>query len=240
MLRTIFCLPLLIAFIPGCILTSIDAKVPDEEKGLVSASFAMTKLDEEPKGYGLYTYVIYGVKLGEHGESTPDISSSRLESLLEAIYLSTNSSDTLDKSNIPDVETNLFCIPVKAAKKPANLENYNSSLALLYRDIAIGALKSEVAFQNKFATNAGPFLVSTLQPLNQVRTPQPVLFSDLSYTNPSAMKELVAAYKQKVGEGVTANDPQVFDPLKIRILSLILDADKNIKLIKNAVATPNK
>ncbi|WP_411727025.1 hypothetical protein [Methyloglobulus sp.] len=243
MLRITSYLSLLIVFISACTSTGITyTRVPDEEKGLLSASFDMTKLNEEPKGYGLYTYVIFGSKLEEHKDSAPDIASTRLESLLEAIDLTILPRDALDKAKIPNSEINLFCIPVKIAKKLANLENYNSDLALLYRDIAIGTLKNEVTFQNKFSTSVGPFLVSTLQPLNQVRTPQPVLFADLSSTNPSAMKELVAAYKQKSSSGVSANDPQKFEPLKLRILSLILDADKNIKLMKSAVAawTPSQ
>jgi hypothetical protein len=235
MLRMTFSLLIAICLLSACSSTMSNKNGSDNEKGFLSASFALTELDQETKGYGLYTYVIFGAKLEEHGNLS-DAATARLESLLEAVDASTLPSSTLDKTKINNAEINLFCIPVKSAKKIANLDNYNSDLALLYRDIAIGALNQDVTFLNKFSTSPGPFLVSSLQPLNQVRTPQPVLFADLSSTNPVAMKELVVAYKQKISTGVTAKSAQVFDPLKLRILSLILDADKNISFMKDAVA----
>ena len=231
MWRTLVLWQLLTIFLTGCLDPKDGAIRPphasDSEKGLTSASFPLIQLDGEPNGYGLYTYVIFGSKISEN---------TNFDVLVEAIDLSAITYEALDKANIPHSQINLFCIPVKKSNKLADLDNFNSELSLLYREIATGALKEDEAFLNKFSTTAGPFLVSTQQPLNKVRKPQAVLFADLSSINPSAMKEVVTAYKQKVNDAVAENGTIKFDPIKLRILSLILDADKNIKLMKDAVA----
>ena len=243
MLRILFFLPMLFIFLSSCQLNKPMAeplgslpKDGDREKGLISRSFPLTRLDEETKGYGLYTYVIFGAKQLDNESPEADPAVKRLGALLEAIDYSQLISDPQTETTIPHSQINLFCIPIKKSNKTANLDNYNAELSLLYRDIAIGALKKETAFLAKFSTSPGPFLVSTQQPLNQVREPQTVLFADLSTTNPLAMREVVSAYKQKVDEAVVSNTTLKFDPIKLRILTLILDADKNIKIMKDAVA----
>ena len=240
MWRTLVLWQLLTILLTGCLDHQDGAIRPpqasDSEKGLTSASFPLIQLDGEPNGYGLYTYVIFGSKISENTNFDVDQASKRLNALLEAIDLSAITYEALDKANIPHSQINLFCIPVKKSNKLADLDNFNSELSLLYREIATGALKEDEAFLNKFAITAGPFLVSTQQPLNKVRTPQAVLFADLTSTNISAMKEVVTAYKQKVNDAVSEKGTNKFDPIKLRILSLILDADKNIKLMKDAVA----
>lgn len=155
--------------------------------------------------------------------------------MLEAIESSTSTAADLDLALIPKEETNLFNVPAKSAGARPALENYHSELALIYRDMALGALDGNDKFGRLLSSGAGPFLISTLRPLNQVRSPEPLLFADLSAHNPAALREVVAAYKQRINRSAPGK-LESFDPLRLALLTLILDADDHVTLIKNAVA----
>ena len=62
-----------------------------------------------------------------------------------------------------------------------------------------------------------------------------MLFSDLSATNPAAMREVVAAYKQRISQGAL-DKAEAFQPLRLALLNLILDANANVKFVREAVA----
>jgi hypothetical protein len=62
-----------------------------------------------------------------------------------------------------------------------------------------------------------------------------MLFADLSATNPAAMGEVVAVYKQRLSQQVL-DQAEAFQPMRLILLNLILDADNNLKFVKDAVA----
>lgn len=195
----------------------------------------LLQIDGERPGYGLYTYVLFGRKVGANAPPLPQEDARRYQALLEAIESSTGAAADLEAALIPKEETNLFNIPAKSAAARPDLDNYHSGLALVYRDMALGAFRGNDKFERMLSSGAGPFLISTLRPLNQVRSPEPLLFADLSAHNPAAMREVVAAYKQRINRSAP-DTLESFNPLRLALLNLILDADDHVTLIKNAVA----
>lgn len=183
----------------------------------------------------MYTYVLFGRKVGGDAPNLADDVAERYQALLEAIESTTPAESTLEAAKIPREETNLFCIPAKVSGGRPTVENYNSDLAFTYRSVAVGGVAKDERFSKKLAGNAGPFLVSTLHPLNQVGSPGPMLFAHLSSHNPAAMREVINRYKQRVARGLP-DASESFSSLRLAILNLIVDADDNIKLVKDAMA----
>lgn len=192
-------------------------------------------LDAEPPGYAMYTYVLFGRRVGVDAPPLSHDTAQRYQALLDAIGSSTNTADELLAASIPKDETNLFSIPAVSAAALPSLHNYGSGLAMQYRSMALGTLRDEMKFWEILSHRPGPFLVSVLRPLNHIRSPEPLLFTDLSTHNPAAMREVVAAYKQRINRRVP-DKVEAFKSLRLDLLTLILDADDHVTLIKDAVA----
>jgi len=160
----------------------------------------LTKFDGEQQGYGMYTYVLFGRNVGTEAPALPRDVATRYQALLDAIESFTATRDAAKQADIPKQTINLFYIPVKDTARRPTLDSYNSTLATVYLSVARGGIAADRRFAPKIDTGAGPFLISSLRPLNQVRTPAPMLFADLSATNPAAMGEVVAAYKQRLSQ----------------------------------------
>lgn len=199
------------------------------------ATSLLTRVDGEPADYGLYTYALFGYRVGAGSAPLPDGVRQRYAALLAAIAGSTAAAGDLEAAKIPRIEINLFCLPVSSAARPLNLENYSSDLAFKYRAIASRGVAADKSFFKKLSTGPGPFLISSLVPLNRQRTPGPMLFANLAGHNPAAMREVIAAYKRRIHQGLD-DRAERFHPLRLALLSLILDADDNVKFVKDAVA----
>lgn len=192
----------------------------------------------ERPGYGLYTYVLFGRRLG--GEPPPDETvRERYARLLAAIVGSTPSAS--EGAALAREETNLFYIPARlagAADRPS-LANYDSGLALSYKESLTRVMRADPEAVVRLRSRAGPFLVSVPEPLPASSaapaSDSPVLYADLSDMNPAAMDEVVAAYKQRLSSATTPETGR-FSSLRLTLLSLILDADSNVRLIRVAVA----
>ncbi|MDP1708348.1 MAG: hypothetical protein Q8L89_04710 [Gammaproteobacteria bacterium] len=195
----------------------------------------LAAFDSERPGYAVYTYVLFGRRVGAQAPSLSHDVAQRYQALLAAIESSTSTASELEAANIPKDETNLFNIPAISTDAPPTLDNYASGLALQYRSMALGAFRDEDKFRGMLSHGAGPFLISVLRPLNQVRSPEPLLFADLSAHNPAAMREVVAAYKQRINRSLP-DRVESFESLRLDLLTLILDADNHVKLVKDAVA----
>lgn len=205
------------------------------DKVLHHAYDLLSRFDSERPDYGMYTYVLFGYKVGAHAPPLPHDVAQRYKALLEAIESSTGTAADLEAALIPKAETNLFCIPATSTAGRPTLDNYDAALALTYRSVALGGIPGDAAFRARLSTAAGPFLVSSLRPLNRIRSAEPMLFADLSAHNPAAMREVVAAYKQRINRSVP-DRAESFESLRLDLLTLVLDADDHVKLIKEAVA----
>lgn len=194
----------------------------------------LTEMDSEKADFALYTYVLFGRRLDIQASIESD-TRVRYQSLLDAIVVSTPRTSETDK--IPREETNIFYIPAVAAGKEPSLNNYDTILAMRY----VRMLSKLVKIDNpklsaRLTTNPGPFLISTLMPVGEIGTDQTeLLYTDLSATNPAAMAEVVAAYKQRIISR-SVNRAERFWPLRLALLNIVLNADDNVKLVKAALA----
>ncbi len=186
----------------------------------------------EPRGFAVYTYVLFGADVAT--STSTGIEATRYQALLDAIAASVHS---LQASGLaaPKSRTNLFCIPSKSSGSKPSLANYNFVLASDLLVFARGTLPKSDNFWAKLG-NPGPILISTVQQTLESTAPgQPILFADLSRANPSAMDEVVAAYTLKLQQA-PPKGPEVFAPIRLALLSLILDANDNVPGVKKAYA----
>lgn len=169
-----------------------------------------TAIEGESSGYGAYTYVLFGRRMSNRLSSQVK---QRYEALLDAIISTTAHRIEIDE-DIPSKKVNLFCIPGKKAleggidlsgfneymEEFSALDNYASSLAYKYLSKAgNGAfLREEILNQIKYSP--GPFLLTTVKPLLELRTYSPMLFVDLSRFHPDTFVEIVTNYKHSMVE----------------------------------------
>lgn len=194
----------------------------------------LTEMDSEKADFAMYTYVLFGRRLDIQA-SIESGTRERYQSLLDAIVVSTPR--TSDTDELPKEETNIFYIPALAAGKEPSLKNYDTILAMRYvRMLSILVKNNNPKLSARLTTNPGPFLISTLMPIGEIGTDQTdLLYTDLSTTNPAAMAEIVAAYKQRI-TGSSVNRVESFWPLRLALLNIVLNADDNVKLVKAAMA----
>lgn len=173
----------------------------------------------ESKGYGAYTYVLFGRRLGS--KLAPQVQRS-YAALLDAIIGSTPHRTEVSP-NIPHAKLNLFCIPGKTVwdeglaaldegsdKFPA-LDNYASSLALATLSTAGNGAVRGSEILGVIQDSPGPFLLTTMQPMQLVQSGSPMLFVDLSRFPPETYADLVTAYKRALVERPPPG-PQTWQP----------------------------
>ncbi len=192
-------------------------------------------IDAEPSGYGMYTYVLSG-NLAEPGQQSSGEVQRRYDALLQAIAARTSSVMALTSATIPPDETNVFCIPAKAGRSSGtpSLQNYNSQLGTIYRLLVEKQLANE-SVRGNLENHTGPFLVSSLTRISQVRLGAPILFADLSNTHPDAMQEVVQVYKHRVSQA-PLDKTEVFKPFKLALLNVILNGNDYVQIEKVAIA----
>ncbi len=188
----------------------------------------VTKPNSEPRGYGMYTYVLFGRRVGKHAPPLTNDLRERYASLLRAIESSTESAVHVlaDKE-----ETNIFCVPGKSTDPDHRLEmdNYHSDLAFEYLRIVKKKLSQHTGLFEKLSNNEGLFLISGLTRMISREGESPLLVADLSGCHPSAMNELVAAYKQHVIKEGAPRTAQLFESLRVEVLSVAQYIDDRFK-----------
>jgi len=209
--------------------------------GCIHLNSLLESFGGEEEGYGIYTYVLFGRKIIDHEifKQNNGQSYKRYETLLEVLVRSTmNFPSNYYSNNTPKDKINIIYIPVKKnySREKPYIRHYNSELSMKYLSHISTFIKKNPTILNRFSISPGPFLISTIRPLSKIRIgAEPMLFVDLSTTNPAAMNEIVAAYKLKI-ENLTLEKPEekiiVFKSLRLSLLNLVLNADDNIKLIK--------
>ena len=175
----------------------------------------------ESQGYGAYTYVLFGHRVGER--MNPEVK-QRYRALLDAVIGSTS---YRTETPVPPEKLNLFCIPGKKTWEEiqaaggagggddAYLDDYASSLA--FSDLALagnGAVQShEILDQLNYSP--GPFLLTTLKPLSRIKTYSPMLFVDLSRFHPDTFADIVRIYKQALVEE-PPREQEIWEPSRLQ------------------------
>lgn len=172
-----------------------------------------TKTAAESRGYGAYTYVLFGWRLGSR--LAPQVERN-YAALLDAVITTTKHRTEVSPA-IPPAKQNLFCIPGMVPleqgldalfdedKKFPALDNYASSLALSILSGAGAGVVRSPEILGVIQDSPGPFLLTTLQPIRQAKSGSPMLFVDLSRFPADAYADLLTAYKQ----ALVAGPPQV-------------------------------
>lgn len=184
----------------------------------------------EVVGYGMYTYVLFGLRVDRLTSINYQII-KRYENLLDAI---TRSTPTVDEARTAMKKSNIFYLPsnVPDVSDGFYFGYYNSSLAMSYISRLANMIKDDIRLVERFTNRPGPFLISTLHPLGVITEDEfPLLYADLSVSNPAAMNEIVSAYKRQI-RTETIDGLERFHPLRLRLLNLILNADDDLKIVR--------
>jgi hypothetical protein len=195
---------------------------------------SLTHDNTEKRGYGLYTYVLYGRRPSGPTSNT-DGYFLRLSRLLQAIKETTPTAAVVEES-FARAETNLFVIP-ETAPNVHGERGYGFDLAktLLLRFSDIEGL--DPSLSQRLRDNAGPFLVSIHAPLAEIKGQTvPLLLIDLSTTNQAAMEEVVTEYKRRVETQEVATVER-FRSLKLALLNFIVNRDDDLVLVESALAS---
>jgi len=202
----------------------------------------------ESCGFALYTYVIFTRSVEDLDELQESVKQRYLK-LLSAITVSTP--NRRDAPAYYSAETNIFYIPTKSEYEAgaSRLSRYDTSLSRQIGSQLRVMLRSSadtdgIDLVDMLSLSPGPFLVSTLIPIRkecysndglQDAANSGILFVDLSGQHPDAMAEIVRAYKRYTRDN-EAEGVERFASIRLELLTMILNADESIRLIKAATA----
>jgi hypothetical protein len=173
----------------------------------------LTKARGERRGYGMYTYVLFGRDVGRSSRPIGQDISQRYRRLLKAIE---SASESTSEAGRPTLETNLFCIPALSRNGALTLANYNSKLSSIYRNDLTQRVRSE-STRSKLLGSSGPFLVSIVRPLTRTPVGSDMLVFDLASMNAEDMDHVVDFYEQRVAKK-GASDFDLFDHMQLELI----------------------
>ena len=214
---------------------------PNSERVIVTGSNAPTlayanswttfsKQGEELQDAGMCTYVLFGRQV----EKVSDDKTYQLyERLLNEIAATTSKFDASESEDLS--QYNVFHVPTEPDASPDQplIGHYNYPLAKRYLNKFACSINSQQAAA-KLQSDAGPFLITTLKPLPSTSGNIYALYADLSDLHPTAISELLRAYKARVTtRRVTENE--AFGPISVRVLSGILKAQDDLAIAKVSV-----
>lgn len=197
--------------------------------------------------YPMYTYVLYNgpANRGKLGYDERQ-ALARLKSLLDTVGRNEDLASTPENLASSPQNTNLFLIPATApAATVANLDNYSLPVARAYLSTFNQALARNQSLHKRLR-KYGPFLLSTLKPIGEIvqvqadgsariDSNQPILLVDMSSAHEKSVAEIVRTFKNHVADK-PMTDTHAFDPLRLRLISVLLKLNEAIPLVSNAVA----
>jgi hypothetical protein len=191
---------------------------------------AFSKQGGELPGAGMCTYVLFGKQIDKSsGSGTFKL----YERLLDELTVTTSKFSPSEAEDLS--HHNVFHVPVTGepdANRPL-IDSYNYALAKRYLDKFARAINSRQAAV-KLQANAGPFLITTMKPLPATSGDIYALYADLSDLHPTAISELLRAYKARVTTR-RVTETEAFGPLSVRVLSGILKAQDDLEIAKVSV-----
>lgn len=197
--------------------------------------------------YKMYTYALFNGSI-KSGNLRYDERQAllRLDRLLETIGRSEDLATAPENQVRTRQDTNVFLIPSDAATlTAAKVERYSLGLSRQYLDYFSKALSANQDLHKRLRKN-GPFLLSTLKPIGeivklnadgtfQVDHSQPILLVDMSNAHEKSVAEVVRTFKNHVADA-PMTDTAAFEPLRLKLVSLLLKLNDAIPLVSNAVA----
>lgn len=247
-------LTLAMLFLAGCTPTDVyrqplpppppplEAKIPKvQAKGQVTyhvwgavVSYGIEQM--EYPGYAIYTYLLFN-------SNKPDPTSSegtRYDGVLQAILRDVKPEETGTAAGWAKDETNIFCIPL-LTKRPARdelLARYNYEISFKYLAVLQGAVKENPELFRRLERRPGPFLVSLYEPLPslQGKAATKMLYLDLTDMPADGMRQVLDAYRQRLGSQPLKNVEKLKESLTMVLLKYALMLDENLKIVDVAFA----
>ena len=184
--------------------------------------------NQEPEGYGGYTYVLFP----RRPEARDAATKTRYTSLLEAIV---DTTDSASQAVLARERLNLFLIPtalqcetrlhqearrrcdelMNSSTLARDLEHYDSDLARTRWAQARGGHLLQPEIVRVVRDSAGPFLLTLPEPLAAAEQRDgygPLLFVDLANFHPATYRDVVNHYKATVVDETPVNEQVVWEP----------------------------
>ena len=147
----------------------------------------MFKRNDEPAGFGAYTYVVVGTGAGRDSAGVQQ----RLASLLAALQDLTPA-EQVEAAQRPG--TNVFVVPVQAGSSAHHALAYELRLAQAFMGYAPPAVRMPSALQRALVTSNGPFLITLPGRMADAQASWPVLFADLNSIPAVVVADVVRSY----------------------------------------------
>ena len=151
------------------------------------ALHCMAEFDDEPAGFGAYTYVLVGTSVGR---DSPGVT-QRLQRLLSALSgLPPADEIPADKRSA----TNTFVVPAPQPTGQRPRLDYNLRLGQSLMSHVPPGLLQPGAARRALGSGNGPFLITLPGRLAKARADWPVLFADLSQVPEAVVVDVVRSY----------------------------------------------
>ena len=147
----------------------------------------MTQRNDEPPGFGAYTYVVVGTSAGIASDGVR----RRLARLLAALQNLTPAEQIEAELRLA---TNVFVVPVQAGTTQSATLAYELRLAQALMSHVPPALLMPGRLQRALLTSNGPFLVTLPGRLADAQASWPVLFADLNSVPEAVVADVVRSY----------------------------------------------
>ncbi len=198
--------------------------------------------------YKMYTYVLFnGAAYRPKLNYDERQALQRLGKLLDTIGHSEDFAGTTENQTRNRQATNVFLIPANAAGiANAQLENYNIGVSRQYLEYFNSALSNNKPL-HKQLRKSGPFLLATLKPIGeilkvsadgtsyQIDRSQPILLVNMTGAHEKSVAEVVRTFKNHVAD-VPLSGTTAFEPLRLKLVSMLLKLNDAIPIVNNAVA----
>lgn len=184
----------------------------------------------EEAGYGMYTYVLFGTSAAAE--------TSEAFKCYEIVLREIRRFDNAGESKFVKEESNIFYIPAGKgiSEDKFGVKDYNCNLGKKILSLFASKIEDKQLVKRLDGSYPGPYLISTKQPLGTITEERfPVLFADLSSHPPAVILEEVRAYKNRTYDKELTGF-EFFDSLRLQILRLLVNVDKDIRSVKTAYA----
>jgi len=152
------------------------------------ALHCMTEFDDEPTGFGAYTYVLVGTGMSRDSSGV----AQRLQSLLSALIgLMPAKEVTATKR----ASSNSFVVPAPELTPERNRLDYNVRLGQALMSHVPPGLLLPGAARRALITGNGPFLVTLPGRVADAQADWPLLFADLSQVPAAVVADVVRSYQ---------------------------------------------
>ena len=151
------------------------------------ALHCMAELDDEPAGFGAYTYVLVATSVGR---DSPGVS-RRLQRLLSAL---TGLPTAREMSAERRFSANTFVVPMPEPTLSRPMLDYNLRLGQSLMSFVPPGLLLPGAARRALITGNGPFLITLPGRLAAVRADWPLLFADLGQVPEAVVVDVVRNY----------------------------------------------